>query len=184
VPLIALALLLLLPLAIIALMPLLLVVRYRAGSARRAARPFLATVNLGVMLVSALFFLTGAAVTSIWVPRAFTAAAAGIGVGLTLGLAGLWLTRWEATPRSLHYTPNRWLVLAVTLVVAVRVVYGFWRGWQAWQTSGGQESFVAAFGIAGSLGAGGVVIGYYLAYAAGLRRRIGHWQRRALRVLS
>jgi len=183
VPLVALALLLLLPLAIIALTPLLLVLRYKAASARRLARPWIAAFNLGAMIFSALFFLTGAAIASVWVSRALTGAAAGIGIGLVLGLAGLWLTRWESTARSLHYTPNRWLVLAVTLVVAVRVVYGFWRGWEAWQSSGGNDSFVAAFGIAGSLAAGGIVIGYYLVYAVGLRWRISQWQRRPLRTL-
>ena len=182
-PLVVLALLLALPLFVIALMPLVLVLRYRAGSARRPGRPWVASINLAMMAVSALFFLTGAAITSVWVPDALTGAAAGIGIGLLLGLAGLWLTRWEPTARSLHYTPNRWLVLAVTLVVAVRVVYGFWRGWEAWQSSGGNDSFVAAFGIAGSLAAGGIVIGYYLAYAVGLRRRISQWQRRPLRTL-
>ena len=182
-PLVVLALLLALPLVVIALMPLVLVLRYRAGSARRPGRPWVASINLVAMIVSALFFLTAAAVTSVWVSDALGGAAAGIGIGLLLGLAGLWLTRWEATPGSLHYTPNRWLVLAVTLVVAVRVVYGFWRGWEAWQTSGGNDSFVTAFGIAGSLAAGGIVIGYYLAYAVGLRRRISRWQRRALRTL-
>ena len=30
---------------------------------------------------------------------------------------------------------------------------------------------------------GGAVIGYYVAYAIGVRRRIGQWQRRALRVV-
>lgn len=182
-PLVVLALLLALPLIVIALMPLVLVLRYRAGSARRPARPWFAAFNLGAMIFSAAFFLTGAAIASVWVPDALTGAAAGIGIGVTLGLAGLWLTRWESTPRSLHYTPNRWLVLAVTLVVAVRVAYGFWRGWGAWQSSGGNDSFVAAFGIPGSLAAGGIVIGYYLAYAAGLRRRISRWQRRPLRTL-
>src|SRR5688572_28130065 len=98
-------------------MPLVLVLRYRAGSARRPGRPWVASINLAVMVVSALFFLTGAAITSVWVPDALTGAAAGIGIGLLLGLAGLWLTRWEPTAGSLHYTPNRWLVLAVTLVV-------------------------------------------------------------------
>jgi hypothetical protein len=183
VPLVALALLLLLPLAVIALMPVILLQRYRVGSARRLARPWLATFNLAAMFVSAAFFLFAAAATSIFVPNVVPSAAAGLTIGFVLGAIGLWLTRWEATPRTLHYTPNRWLVLTVTMVVAARVLYGFWRGWAAWD-AGVDTSWVAAFGLAGSLGAGATVIGYYLAYAMGLRRRISRWQRRALRPMS
>ena len=182
-PLVALALLLLVPLALIALTPLLLVQRYRTGSARRLARPWLATVNLASMLLSAGFFLFGAAITNIWIADAFAAAAAGLAVGAVLGVIGLWLTRWDDTPRSLHYTPNRWLVLAITLIVAARVLYGFWRGWESWHATRDQESLLAALGIASSLAAGGTVLGYYLAYALGLRRRIRRWQKRPLRVM-
>jgi len=182
-PLLALALLLLVPLALIALTPLLLVQRYRAGSARRLARPWLATVNLASMLLSAGLFLFGAAITNIWVADAVAAAAAGLAVGTVLGAIGLWLTRWDDNPRSLHYTPNRWLVAAVTLIVAARIVYGFWNGWRSWHSTGDGSSFVAAFGVAGSLGAGGTVLGYYLAYAIGVRRRISRWQERPLRTL-
>lgn len=182
-PLLALALLLLLPLAVIALMPLVLVQRYRAGSARRLARPWLATVNLAGMIVSAAFFLIGAAVANVWVPNALLSAVGGLGLGAALGSVGLWLTRWDDTARSLHYTPNRWLVLAITFVVAGRVLYGFWRGWMAWGATGQDTSFVAAFGVAGSLGAGATVLGYYLVYAIGLRRRVSRWQGRPLRVM-
>jgi hypothetical protein len=183
VPILALALLILLPLLVIASMPLILVLRYRAGTARRLARPWIATVNAVMMIVSAGFFLAAAAVTQVWVPDALRSAAAGLGVGGVLGLAGLWLTRWEPTARDLHYTPNRWLVLGVTLVVAARVMYGLWRGAAAWSATDG-TSFVAAFGVGGSLAAGGTVIGYYVVYFVGLRRRIGRWQARALRVMS
>ena len=145
-PLLALALLLLLPLLVIASMPLILVLRYRAGKARRQARPWVATVNAVMMLVSAAFFLVGAAVTAVWVPDALSSAAAGLAIGAVLGIIGLWLTRWEPTARDLHYTPNRWLVLAVTLVVAVRVLYGFWRGAAAWGSTDG-TSFIDAFGV-------------------------------------
>ena len=42
-------------------------------------------------------------------------------------MIGLALTRWESDSQSLHFTPNRSLVLLVTLLVAARIVYGFWR---------------------------------------------------------
>lgn len=176
-PLVALALLLLLPLAVIALMPLILLERYRVGTARRQARPWIATLNVIAMIFSAAFFLTAAAVTSLWVPGAVRSAAAGMAAGMVLGGAGLLLTKWEPTAGALHYTPNRWLVLMVTMVVTARVLYGFVRGWMTWQAAAGSGSFLAGFGVAGSLGAGAAVVGYYLAYGIGLRYRIRTWQR-------
>jgi hypothetical protein len=89
-----------------------------------------------------------------------------------LGLGGLALSRWESSPGSLHYTPNRWLVLAITLVVTARLLLGFWRSWRAWPSAYDIESWAAASGAAGSLAAGGVVLGYYLTYWLGVRRRL------------
>ena len=183
-PLLALALLIVVPLALVALFPLLLLQRYRAGSARRLARPWVATINVVAILVSATFLLIAAAITNVWVTDALRYAVAGLAAGCVLGVIGLWLTRWEPTPRTLHYTPNRWLVFAITLVVLLRVLYGYWRGWTAWRSTADDTSFIAALGIAGSLGAGATVVGYYLAYAVGLRARIGKWQRRKLRALQ
>jgi hypothetical protein len=175
-------LVLLVPVVTFTLMPLILLQRYRAGTARRLARPWVAMATLAAMLFSSTFFLLGAAITAAWVPNAFVAALAGLGAGCLLGLVGLGLTRWEATPRTLHYTPNRWLVLAITLLVSARVLYGCWRAWTMMR-AGVDTSFVAAFGVPGSLGAGATVIGYYLAYSLGLRWRIRKWQGRALRGL-
>ena len=176
-------LVLLLPLVLLALMPLILIQRYRVGSARRMARPWVATLNVALMAFSAICFLAGAAISTIWVPNAFTGAAVGVGVGAVLGLAGLALTRWEPTAATLHYTPNRWLVLVVTFVVSARVVYGLWRSWTVAQSGVSGTPIVMAFGIPESLAAGGMVIGYYLAYGLGVRRRIRKWQNRALRVI-
>jgi hypothetical protein len=176
-------LLLLLPLVLIALMPLILIQRYRVGSARRIARPWLATLSLVLVVISTLVFLGGAALTTVWVRHAFTGAAAGVALGLALGLAGLALTRWESTPATLHFTPNRWLVLFVTFVVSARVLYGLWRTWTVAEAGVYGTAMVTAFGIPESLGAGGLVIGYYTAYAWGVRRRISEWQKRPLRVL-
>ena len=182
----ALLLLLVIPLIVllvIALMPLILVQRYRMGTARRQARPWLATLHVALTIFSVLCFFAGAAITAMWVPNAFRGAATGVILGAGLGLAGLALTKWEPTPATLHYTPNRWLVLMVTLMVSARVVYGFWRSWQAAQAGIHGTQVVLAFGIPESLAVGGAVIGYYIAYAWGVRRRVLRWQRRPLRVM-
>ena len=68
-------------------------------------------------------------------------------LGTGLGLVGLVLTRWEPTPATLHYTPNRWLVLVVTLMVSARVLYGFWRSWKAAEAGIYGTQMVLAFGI-------------------------------------
>jgi hypothetical protein len=176
-------LLLALPLVLIALMPLILLQRYRMGTARRLARPWVATLNLALMALSVIFFLVGAAIAAIWVPDAFGGASAGLAVGFGLGVLGLALTRWEPTPATLHFTPNRWLVLLVTVMVSARVVYGLWRSMQVAAAGVYGTEMVLAFGIPQTLAVGGAVIGYYAAYAVGVRRRIGQWQRRALRVM-
>lgn len=169
-PLLFLALLLIA--APLVLMPLSLVLRYKAGTARRQARGWVAAINIAGLLLSVTLFLIGAAITSYWAPRAFGYSLLGLGGGIVLGIVGLWLTRWEHTYEGLHYTPNRLLVLAVTLAFTARVLYGFWRGWHAWSAAPGEASWLAAFGVAGSLGVGAVVLGYYLAYWIGLRARL------------
>ena len=159
-------------LAAIVLTPLAIVQRYRLGTARRRARSWVASINAAGLALSAVLFLAGAAVTSLWIPSAFTYSVAGFAAGCLLGVLGLAVTRWESTPAALHYTPNRWLVLTITLVVAARVAFGFWRSWNAWQVTTDYASWAAASGAAGSLAAGAVVLGYYLIYWLGIRRRV------------
>ena len=176
-------LLVLVPLIVIALTPFLLIQRYRAGSARREARSWSATLNIAVLTFSALFFLASAAFTTIWIPRSFGGASFGMAIGVGLGLVGSLLTRWEPSVRSLHYTPNRLLVLLVTLIVSARVAYGLFRSFEAASAGLSGTAMVGAFGVPESLAAGAIVIGYHLAYNVALRWRIARWQRRALRVL-
>ena len=176
-------LLLLLPLIVVAMTPFLLIMRYRAGSARREARPWVATMSIAALAFSAVFFLASAAFTTIWIPRALSGAMIGMAIGLFLGLIGTVFTRWESGVRKLHYTPNRWLVLIVTLIVTARVVYGFYRSFEAASAGVTGHAMVSAFGVPESLAAGAIVIGYHLAYNVALRWRIGRWQRRQLRPL-
>ena len=167
----------LLPFAILLSLPFTLIQRYRMGTARRRARGWLAVVNIAAFALSSLLFLTGAALANIWAPHAFAAALAGLAIGGLLGLVGAWLSRWEVEAGTLHVTPNRWLVLAVTSVVAGRLGYGLWRGWQAWQAGGGETPWLQAVGPAGMLAAGALVLAYYLGYWSGVLRRLRRQQR-------
>jgi hypothetical protein len=172
VPLLAFGLILFAILAAIALLPLTIIQRYRVGTSRQLARGWLITINLFGMAVSTLLFVIGAAMTNIWVPRAFVYTLAGLAVGFALGLLGLALTRWEITPRSVHYTPSRLLVLGITMIVTARLFYGLWRGWHGWRVAAEGTDWLATSGVAGALGAGAVVLGYYVVYWLGIRRRI------------
>jgi hypothetical protein len=158
-------------LALVAVIPLSIIQRYRMGTARRRARGWVATINVVGIMLSVALFLAGAAVTSMWVQDALPYAAAGLLTGSVLGIAGLLLTRWESTAGALYYTPNRTLVLGITLIVTARVAYGFWRAWATWRAGFEGASWMAASGLAGSMAAGAVVLGYYLVYWLGVRRR-------------
>ena len=59
-------LLLLIPVPIVVMTPVLLIQRYRVGTARRLAQPWMATLGLVSMSVSAFFFLVTASFTTIW----------------------------------------------------------------------------------------------------------------------
>ena len=169
--------LLLIPLALLAivlawllLMPLALWQRYRRGHARRRAVPWAIAVNAWLLLASVLLFVLTAWLSGFWIVGAVRHAGLGLAVGIALGIVGLWLTRFERDARGLHFSPNRWLVLALTLVVAARIGYGLWHAWQLWQADAGHAAWLAQ--QANLLAVGGLLLGYYLAYAWGLRHRL------------
>jgi hypothetical protein len=184
VPILALLLLILAILvAGILLIPFSLLQRYRAGTRRQQARGWLIGINLIGIALSSAMFLAGAAVTNVWIPNAFRYSGLGLLVGCVLGIFGLVLTRWEPSPRALHFTPNRLLVLAITLTITGRVLYSFWRAWETWGGASDRREWLVTWGVAEALGAGGVVLGYYLAFWFGVRRRYKRHERRALRTL-
>lgn len=168
-PLIVLPLAILIVIAVsVLLLPWSVLQRYRAGTARRRARIWVALLNVLGMGLSAGIFLTTTAITSVWIHGAFAYSITGFAAGCALGLLGLWLTSWEQSCNALYYTPNRWLVLAVTVTVAVRLGYGFWRSWHAWHNAAPADSWMIASGLSGSLGAGALVLGYYLIFWTGV----------------
>jgi len=172
-------------LAVVALIPIGLVQRYRMGVARQRARGWLIAINLLGLSVSMIMFMLAAVVTSIWLHPALVYTIGGLASGFLLGVISLWLTRWEPTADALFFTPNRLLVLAITLVVTARVLFGFWRAWHTWRAGLEDAAWVAAAGVATSMAAGAVVLGYYFVYWLGVRRRL-RLQRRvqSARVVS
>lgn len=153
------------------LLPLSLWQRYRMGKARRRMRPWLVRFNAWALLASLLLFVASMALTNVWWPGALAYATAGLGIGVVLGIAGLWLSCFETTPQGMFYTPNPWLVLALTLLVAGRIALGFVELWRYWQ---GRESLalIPVLDHASLFAVAGVLLGYYLAYTWGLRRRL------------
>jgi hypothetical protein len=154
------------------MLPLGIVIRFRTGSTRRRAWGWMVTLNFYATALSSTLLLVSAAIGDRWIPDAFRYTLLGFASGFLLGVLGLLLSRWYMTPAGLHYTPNRWLILLISLVVATRIIYGFWRAWNAWRVTPGDESWLAVSGAAGSMAAGAAVLGYYLIYWAGLSRKV------------
>lgn len=164
--------LLLIPLLFVVTIPVSLVLRIRHGTMRRQARGWVVTANTIAAMLSTAMFLIGALITSRWVPDVLRYALGGLGFGAVLGLVGFALTRWESGGGVVHYTPNRWLVLTITIVVAARILHGVWRVWAGWQAGVERLAAVTASGIAMSIAAGAVVLGYYLIYWIAVRVRL------------
>jgi len=181
VPIILFALLVFVLLALAGVVLLSLALRYRAGTARRQARRWVASLNVWATSLSVVFFLSFTLLLSFWVGSAFRFALIGMGCGGILGMLGLAMTRWESQPEGLFYTPSRWLALIVTLAIAARFIYGWWRRTHSVNsTQGDQHWLITASGIQLSLTVAAGLIGYYLVYSIGVRLRLArHEQRRA-----
>jgi hypothetical protein len=172
VPIILIALLLFVLFALAGVILLSLALRYRAGTARRQARVWVASMNVWMTSFSAVFFLSFTLLLSFWVGSAFRFALIGIAVGGLLGLLGLALTRWESHPEGLFYTPSRWLALIVVFAIAARVVYSWWRATHTGSSPGDQHWLITASGTQFSLAVAAGLIGYYLIYSIGVRLRL------------
>jgi hypothetical protein len=178
VPIILFALLIFVLLSLGGVILLSLALRYRAGTARRQGRRWVASLNVWLTSLSAVFFLCFTLMISFWVGTAFRFALIGMGCGGILGLLGLAMTHWERKSEGLFYTPSRWLAVFVTLAIAARFVYGWWRATHS-SVSSNQHWLMAASGTELSLAVAAGLIAYYLVYSIGVRFQIArHEQRR------
>jgi hypothetical protein len=185
VPIILFALLLFVLLALTGVVLLSLALRYRAGTARRQARRWVASLNVWMTSFSAVLFLSFTLLLSFWVGSAFRFALIGITSGAIVGLLGLAITRWESRPEGLFYTPSRWLALIVTLTIAARFIYGWWRATHSGNSApGNQHWLITASGTQLSVAVAAGLIGYYLVYCIGVRLRLTRHEQRHLGQLQ
>jgi hypothetical protein len=104
-------------------------------------------------------------------PTGALALAAGAAAGAALGRWGLHLTKFEATPLGLFYTPNAHLGIALSLLLIVRIGYRFVKVY-ALSGAWGEPSAVLVRSPL-TLLIFGTLAGYYVSYAIGLLR----WRR-------
>jgi len=185
VPIIVFALLVFVLLALAGVVLLSLALRYRAGTARRQARRWVASLNMWMTSFSAVFFLSFTFLLSFWVGSAFRFAVIGMGVGGTLGLLGLTVTRWESQSEGLFYTPSRWLAFLIVFAIAARVLYGWWHATHPGISgTADQHPLITASGLQLSSAVAAGLIGYYLVYSVGVRLRIARHEQGRLSLKS
>nr|WP_295382411.1 DUF1453 domain-containing protein [Pseudoxanthomonas sp.] len=175
--------LLLLPLGLMVLLALWLVLfpwslwqRYRRGKATRRVWPWQVRLNLGLLGVAIAVFLLISAVLQHWWPHQLSQAALGLGAGIALGMLGIATSRFEWREAGLFHTPNPWLVLLLTLLIAGRILLGLVQVIQqgmAWS----RDQVLAGDLHAGLTGLAGLLLGYGLAGSWGLHRRLRRLRR-------
>ena len=98
---------------------------------------------------------------------------AGVAAGVALAYLGLRLTRFEVTPGGIFYTPNGYIGVAISALLLGRLAYRFqvlYPAMQAAQADNG-DPFAQFQRSPLTLALFGIVIGYYIAYYAGLLLR-------------
>ncbi len=133
---------------------------------RLVGRQRLSPIRPWVTLVVFPLLLCLLALVSLGHPYTLAALAAGLAIGIGLGLYGHRVTRFEATPEGLFYTPNAHLGIALSLLFIGRC------GYRMFQLSVlGETGSVNDFGSSPiTLAIFGTLAGYYVSYAAGLLR--------------
>jgi hypothetical protein len=102
--------------------------------------------------------------------------AAGLAIGAGLAVFAHRLTRFEATPEGLFYTPNAPLGIALSLLMVGRIGYRMYEVWSLGPTLARDNTAFLRSPL--TLALFGLLAGYYVAYAAGLIR----WRSKVLRA--
>lgn len=108
------------------------------------------------------------ALVSLANPIALSTLGAGIAVGAVLGVVGHRLTKFENTPEGFFYTPNAHIGIALSLLLAGRILYRIVQMYLLSEPSAASNADFVASPI--TLAIIGTLAGYYVSYAIGLLR--------------
>jgi hypothetical protein len=125
------------------------------------ARPWITVVVFPLLLV---LVLAG----SLPHPMTGLAVLAGAALGVGLGLYGIRLTRFEATPAGLFYTPNAHLGIALSMLLVLRLGYRFVLLQASGRPFDPQSMQMGTSPL--TMAIFGTLAGYYVTYAIGLLR--------------
>lgn len=109
----------------------------------------------------------------------FAGAVGGLLIGSALAVLGLRLTKWHNEPDGLHYEPNPYLGIGLTMLLVGRIIYRFMAVVPAAQAplAANADPFATLHQNPFTLGVVMLTIGYYLVYSGGVlweaRRRAG-----------
>jgi hypothetical protein len=136
-------------------------VRFRRNVGRQALRP--GRMIWGIVFFGIISLLI--ALASFAYQPALLSYGGGLLLGLPFAFAGLHLTKFETTPEGHFYTPNTHIGLALTLLLAGRVVY---RIVLLFGSSAANATSAAFMQSPLTLGIVGLTAGYYIAYNSGV----------------
>lgn len=140
-----------------------LYVRFRRLVGRQKLTRTRSWLTIALFSILLLVLLAGAFVH----PLNALALLAAAGVGAGLGIYGLRLTTFEATPAGLFYTPSAHIGIALSVVFAARVGYRFLQ-MSALSPASAPTAAYASSPL--TLAVFGVLAGYYVAFEIGLLR--------------
>ena len=123
----------------------------------------------------AIFAIVGVMilVLSLHDPRLFGAMAAGVAGGVTLAWFGLRHTQFEVTPQGRFYTPHTWIGAFVSALFLGRIAYRYFILYSMphAMAAANSDPFAAYQRSPLTLAIFGVLVGYYVAYYAGVLMR-------------
>jgi hypothetical protein len=104
-------------------------------------------------------------------PLSLSALGGGIAAGVGLGLYGLRITKFENTPEGLYYTPSAHVGIALSLLLAARIIYRLIQIYSGGGLPPDAQMTYATTPV--TMLIFGTLAGYYVTYAIGLLR----WRR-------
>jgi hypothetical protein len=140
--------------------------RFRRLFGRQLLQPTRLKVRIALLtLITIVMLLGGMHSTNL-----AAATLVGLAAGAAVAYVGLRLTRFDAMPGGIFYTPNAYIGAALSAVLLGRLVYRFQVLYPTMQAAhaGGNDPLESFQRSPLTLALLGIVIGYYLAYCVGL----------------